>query len=179
MKRRAFMFVLILILAVSVCSTCLAFSPTPTPSPMPPTPTPTPSPTPTALSRDSCSNHIHLSVRGLTSEPKKHLLYSHENGIMADGFLMFMPLEEYVEWEKIPAISRNQFLSARLSVDTYVESFSCNTAFYLKTENGLNRIEDKTASLSDLPDGTYLVRMDCNAAHKGVAYRFYYLFWVN
>ena len=140
--------------------------------------TPTPMPTPTPRSTDSSGNHIHLSVSGLASEPRKHLLYSHENGIMADGFLMFVPLEEYVEKEQIPVISRGQFLSARITFDVYVESFSCSTDFFRKTEAGLERLGSIDLSVSDLSDAPYLVKMDCSAVHHGEAFRFFYLFWV-
>ncbi len=134
--------------------------------------------TPTPLPTDSSSNHIDLSVSGLASEPRKHILYSHEHGIMADGFLMFMPLETYVEREQIPVISRGQFLSARITFDVYVESFSCSTDFYRKTEAGLEGLGSIDLSVSDLPDGPFLVKMDCNAVHHGEAFRFFYLFWV-
>lgn len=167
MRGKDILFVLILTIALLFCSAGLAYSPTP----MPPLSF-------IQSSRDSCGNHIHLSVSGLTSEPPKHLLYSHENGVMADGILMFTPLEKYVEWEQIQVISRDQFLSAKLTVDAYVDSLSYRTDFYLKTENGLEPVGGNT-SLSELPEGTYLIRMDCSAAHNGVAYRFFYLFWVN
>ena len=106
------------------------------------------------------------------------LLYLAEHGIMADGFLMFMPLETYVEREQIPVISRGQFLSARITFDVYVESFSCSTDFYRKTEAGLEGLGSIDLSVSDLPDGPFLVKMDCNAVHHGEAFRFFYLFWV-
>lgn len=128
--------------------------------------------------RDSCGNHIRFAVSGFYPEPEKHLIYSHENGIMADGALMFMPLDEYVRWQEIPSVSRNQFLSASLTFDTYVDSFSCSTAIYRKADGGLEWLKD-AGSLYDLPEGTYLICLTCSAAHQGVAYKFCYLMWVD
>ncbi len=98
---------------------------------------------------------------------------------MADGFLMFGSLETYVKRTQIPVISRDQFLSSELTYDSYVTRFSHSTDFYLKTEEGLERLGDKTDELSDLPEGTYLIVMDCSAAHDSEYYRFCYLLWLN
>jgi len=162
MRSKRLTFFLLLSAVLAFCNTCLAFSPTPTPRP---------------TARDSCAFHIHLSVPGLSGEPKKHLLYSHEHGIMADGFLMFAPLADYAGREQIPTITRSQYRAAVLSADGYVEQLSAQTTLYKKTEDGLVRVEDNGPSLEELPGGVYLIKMDVNASHAGEAYRFYYLFW--
>ena len=171
-KPRRFFVLAILSILIFLCP-ALADSPTPSPSPAV-----SPSPSSTPRRYDSCGNHIHLSMDGLIEEPRKHLLYSHENGIIADGILMFTPLNAYVEREEIPSVSRGQFLSMKIRFDAYVESFSSKTQFYRKTEDDFLRVEGDDLTLSDLPDGTYLVSILCHAAHAGKAYSFCYLFWV-
>ena len=91
---------------------------------------------------------------------------------------MFMPLDQYVEFEHIPVISRGQFLSADLSYDDYVEDFSCETRYYRKTGDGLERLKSKNLVLTDLPEGTYLIGLFCSASHGDEYYSFCYLFWV-
>ena len=106
------------------------------------------------------------------------MIYSQENGILADGELMFESLENYVKRMEIPVISRDQFLSADLTYDAYITQISCSTYFYLNTDDGLRQLGDKNAELSELPEGTYLIRMDCSAKHNEEYYYFCYLFWV-
>ncbi len=158
-------FVLILAIALFVNGTGFALSPMVTPPPSP-------------ARDDYCRNHIHISVNGLEDEPEQHMLYCHENGIIADGMLMFVPLKEYVIWRPIPVVSREQFLSAVVSYDSYVESFSCNTVIYRKSGDDLEAVEDDKLSLEDLPEDTYLAVLSCSASHRGEAYRFDYLFWI-
>ena len=102
----------------------------------------------------------------------------YEDGCFADGILMFMPLDQYVESEHIPVISRSQFLSAGLSCDDYVEEFSCETRYYRKNGDKLERLRKKDLQLTDLPEGTYLIALVCSASHGDEYYSFCYLFWV-
>ena len=174
MRKKLTVFMLILTAALLLCGTCSALSLTPVPTPTA-VPTPTPLPTPTLRRWDSCGNHIRLSFRSPGPEPEQHLLYSHENGIMADGFLMFMPLAEYVAQQELPVISRSRFLEAEVTHDAYVDSLTVHTECYRKTGDGLELVPE--GDPAGLPEGTYLVKIDCNAAHQGEAYRFFYLFW--
>ena len=91
---------------------------------------------------------------------------------------MFAPLGEYVNHEQIDTISRDQFLTAKLSIDNYVESLSLQTDYFRKTEDGLESLKSADVPLSDLPEKTYLIRMDITASGQGNAARFYYLFWL-
>ena len=164
MKKRVFMFILALTLALSVC--CNGYALTPTPSPVPD-------------ELDTCGNHIHLSVSGGQSEPQKHLLYSQESWRTLDGLLMFMPLKEYVDSQQIDVISREQFLTAELTVDGWIKSLSFNTAYFRKTEDGFEGLKSDDVPLTDVPDHTYLIRMDISATGEGNnAIRFDYLFWL-
>ncbi len=153
-------FVLVLLLALSICSHCSASSPSPT------------------LFPTGMNECITLSVSGLASEPRKHILYSQDSWRVADGILMFAPLEEYVNHEPIDTISRDQFLTAKLSIDNYVESVSLQTAYFRRTEDGLESLKSVDVPSTSLPEKTYLIRMDIAASGQGNAVRFYYLFWL-
>ena len=164
MKKRVIISILALSFVLSVC--CNGYALTPTPSPV-------------SNASDNCGNHIHLSISGGQSEPPKHILYSQESWRIADGILMFMPLEEYVNTEQIDVISREQLLTAELTVDGWIESFSFQTDYLRNTEDGFEKLKSDDVPLTDVPDRTYLIRMDISAAGQGNnAIRFYYLFWL-
>ena len=96
-------------------------------------------------------------------ELRQDMYYSHENGRLADGILMFMPLEEFLRQREIPSVTYSAQFAYRVTCTPFVTSCSVDMTLHRKTEAGL--VEVGNASLSALEPGVYLLSL--NIAAKG------------
>ena len=102
------------------------------------------------------------------------LLYSHENGIFADGILHFMPLFQFIEREYEPlTVTVTGDSVYRVEYDSrFFDTFSDSVSFYEPSEDDFVRmdsVEGNPVSLAALPPGDYLMAVNISGT-KGDEY---------
>ena len=133
--------------------------------------------------RDHIKNHIAVQI--LQDSDWKYaeqsLLYSYENGMMADGILMFCPVTDYLEAHPAPQITAGSEPFFRMIFDSYVEIFSSRVTYFDDSNGGLTLMEDdrnEPMQFSQLPEGRYLMMIQVNASHGNDDYCCLSLAWV-
>ena len=137
-----------------------------------PTPTVTPTPTvgPDTLTSLSDSFNVRYFCFSSRGSMQKALRYAHENGIYADGFLMFDTLSHYVKTDRnIPCAVASGTVSYDVSLGEQCESAVHHVSIYRAEGEELERIDDAEMTQTDtggtvntdgLPDGMYLLCVD-------------------
>lgn len=168
-KTRLFALFLLIVL-LTPAAACAEFT----------TPSPTPSPTQYGFSSSNRSDKIerHLYVEFLSEgewkELERHLIYSHEKGIFADGILMFAPLSAYLEQIEIDEVTYSGEPVYRLHTDEYLDDYSFLVTITGTNQDGEYQRWDESVDLSTLPSGTYFVRFDLYGTHlEGTVTEYY------
>ena len=99
------------------------------------------------------------------------LVCAHEHGRLADGLLMFVPLEEFLaaEPERIPAFPVTEDFACRVIATGYAAAFQYERSLYRQTPDGLTELDAAALSPHDLEPGAYLLRLRCRA-ERGAEY---------
>ena len=150
-----------------------AFSPTPTPTPAE---TPTPSPTPLfGFGTDRLENHFEICTveqDQITPLPVS-LLYSNQGGIMADGFLFFLPLEKFIEYYYDPPVvcwDGTPFYQISYDSD-YLDHFCTSVTYYEPSEETytpIYRDDGEPVTPENLEPGDYLVKISVDSARGSI-----------
>ena len=129
---------------------------------------------------DWISDHfnVELYADGQWTELEKMLYYSHENGMIADGFLMFSSILDCLKSIEVPTVVRTAQTGYRVTYDSYMEAFSTGRTVYAAVEDNIKRLEDSKVELADLETGKYLICISCNGSHRGEGYAGACFFWL-
>lgn len=127
-------------------------------------------PHPSLAETDWISSHITVEayIDGEWKELNKNLLYSHENGVLADGILHFSPFLAYLEDYPAPQMTITNLPYYRISYDSYIDSFNSSVSFYEIQDGNLVKLKDENNEalhLQDLGPGTYVMAIDVQGVH--------------
>ena len=133
--------------------------------------------------RDHIQNHITVQILQDSDwkDAEQNLLYSQENGMMADGILMFCPVADYLEAHPAPQITAGSEPFFRIIFDSYVEIFGSRVTYFDDSDGGLTLMKDdrdEPMQFSQLPQGRYLVMIQLNGSHRNDDYCALCLAWV-
>ena len=120
---------------------------------------------------DFMCNHMKIEayIHGQWVELTQAMYYSHEGYRIADGFLMFMPLSEYIASFEIQEAYLTDMFSYRVSYDGYIDSFSCDRMILQESEDGLAAVKKAENGFGDLPSGRYLLEFSFTASRTTAA----------
>ena len=124
---------------------------------------------------DSLRDHFSVWCDGVAGQLSVALVYSHENGIYADGILHFAPLKDFIGREYNPPVVtvNDGRLIYHVRYDSgFYTSFRESATFYEPTEEGfsmMRKADGTSVTLEDLQPGDYLMAINISAA-KGDAY---------
>lgn len=109
------------------------------------------------------------------------VLYAHENGRLADGLLMFIPLADFLAAEHvdIPVFRLTEDFAYCITTTDHMSSFSCHRTLLLKTEEGYLPLETDELSAEALAPGTYLLLISCDAARGEEYFAGYGMLWLD
>lgn len=140
-----------------------------------------------ASARDSISQNITVEVcsGGEWQSVPLHMLYAHERGMMADGFLVFVPLEKYLDryCEDVPLLRLSDDFSYRVIATDYLETFSSSRELRQLTAGTLTVLPPSNTSWydptlppppdapwDDLAPGLYLLTVNVTGKHGADSY---------
>ena len=125
-------------------------------------------------------NHykVELYSDGVWTELEKMLYFSQENEVFADGILMFSSIIECVEEGNTPIILWSPEFDFKVTIDSYIESFSTKRKIFQMIDGNLVQIENNELTFSDLEQGNYLICISCSGSHRGEAYAGACFFWL-
>ena len=132
---------------------------------------------------DYIENHITVQIFQDSDwkDVEQSLLYSYENGDMADGMLMFSPITRYLAEYPAPQITAGSEPFFRIICDSYVEAFGCQVLYYEYSNHNLTPMKDdrdEAIQFSQLPEGRYLMVIKVDGSHKDDVYCGLCLVWV-
>ena len=142
-----------------------------------PTPSPTPSVTPT-MSPGSFQDHIKIwySDYDVRYTLPIALIYSREGGMLADGILMFTPMEKFLEknYEVPTAHVGKEYIYNVWYDGSFIEKFDESATCYRMTEDGyvcVRKEDGEPAEPDDLEPGEYLLQIQVFAESGENYYR--------
>ncbi|MBE5809697.1 MAG: hypothetical protein E7318_02055 [Clostridiales bacterium] len=121
---------------------------------------------------------VEVCVDNQWHELPGSLRYSHENGILADGILMFLPLETYLEQHPLPTFAYTNTFNYRITCSPFVTSYKVSWTILRQSAEGLTPVADAFSALSELEAGIYLMRMQVAAEGHSGSCSNEYMFWL-
>lgn len=108
----------------------------------------------------------------------QHMLYAHEGGVLADGALVFVPLQVYLQMHPAPAISLAEEPRFRVCMDPSVSRCTVTRQLYAVSGQELLRLEMPEHPLVQLPEGAYLLAIRWNAEGPGGSASYQAMLWL-
>lgn len=96
---------------------------------------------------------------------KQTMYYSHENYRVADGFLMFMSISQYVKNYEIQEALLSDTFAYRVTYDDYIDTFESKKTIQKESDGMLCSVDEAFDSFQQLPHGKYLISFSFNAMH--------------
>ena len=98
--------------------------------------------------------------------------------MMADGMLMFMPLDWYLQAYPAPETAQIADFDYRITIDSYIDAYQWDWRLFRETESELDRMDD-VEGFKSLEAGRYLLEINYSASHKGEGYSGASFIWLN
>lgn len=106
---------------------------------------------------------VEVYADGAWHNVVESMRYSHENGRLADGVLIFTSLEEYVRRYEAPAFTYSEEFAWRITCPSFVDSYEASWSIYRQTDGGLIPMAEPLYALPEMAPGTYLLSLYISA----------------
>lgn len=108
----------------------------------------------------------------------QHMLYAHEGNVLADGALVFVPLQVYLKANPAPAISLAEEPRFRVCMDPSVSRCTVTRQLYGVSGQELLRLDMPEHPLAQLREGAYLLAIRWDAEGSGGSASFQAMIWL-